>query len=121
MTPPLWQKFEEELKGLLMKVKEENKNVGLKLTIQKTKIMASGPITSWEIDGETMETVRDYILGGSKITADGDCSHEIKRCSLLRRKAIRNLDSIIRRQGHYFANKGPSSQSYGFYSSYVWM
>ena len=76
MTPPLWQKVEEELKSLLMKVKEENENVGLKLNIQKTKIMASGPITSWEIDGETMS---DFIFGGSKITANGDCSHEIKR------------------------------------------
>ena len=79
-----------------MKVKEEIENVGLKLTIQKTKIMASGPITSWQIDGETMEAVRDFILGGSKITADGDCSHEIKRLSLLGRDAIRNLDSILK-------------------------
>ena len=95
MTPPLWQKFEEELKGLLMKVKEENKNVGLKLNIQKTKIMASGPITSWQIDGETMETVTEFIFLGSKVTADGDCSHEIKRHFLLGRKAIANLDSIL--------------------------
>ena len=78
MTPPLWQKSEEELKSLLMKVKEESEKLGLKLNIQKTKIMASGPITSWQIDGETMETVSDFILGGSKITEDGDCSHEIK-------------------------------------------
>ena len=85
---------EEELKSLLMKVKEESGKVGLKLNIQKTKIMASGPITSWEIDGETMETVSDFILGASKITADGDCSHEIKRCLLLGRKVITNLDSI---------------------------
>ena len=84
----------DELKNLLMKVKEESEKVGLKLNIQKTKIMASGLITSWEIDGETMETVTDFILGGSKITADGDCSHEIKRCLLLRRKAMTNLDSI---------------------------
>ena len=84
---------EEELKSLLMKVKEESEKVGLKLSIQKTKIMASGPITSWQINGETMETVRDFILGASKITADGDCSHEIKRC-LLPRKAVTNLDSI---------------------------
>ena len=84
----------EELKSLLMKVKEESEKVGLKLNIQKTKIMASSPITSWQIDGETMETVTDFILGGSKITADGDCSHEIKRCLLLRRKAMTNLDSI---------------------------
>ena len=87
---------EEELKSLLMKVKVESKNVGLKLNIQKTKIMASGPITSWEIDGETVETVSDFILGGSKITADGDCSHEIKRCSLLGRKVMTNLDSILK-------------------------
>ena len=87
---------EEELKSLLMKVKEESEKVGLKLNIQKTKIMASGPITSWEIDGETMETVRDFILGGSKITADGNCSHEIKRHLLLGRKAMTNLDSILK-------------------------
>ena len=87
---------EEELKSLLMKVKEESEKVGLKLNIQKTKIMASGPITSWQIDGETMETVRDYFGGGSKITADGDCSHEIKRCLLLGRKAMTNLDSILK-------------------------
>ena len=85
---------EEELKSLLMKVKEQSEKVGLKLNIQKSKIMASGPITSWEIDGETMETVRDFILGGSKITADGDYSHEIKRRLLLRRKVMTNLDSI---------------------------
>ena len=83
---------EMELKSLLMKVKEENEKVGLKLNIQKTKIMASGPITSWEIDGETVETVSDFILGGSKITEDGDCSHEIKRCLLLGRKVMTNLD-----------------------------
>ena len=87
---------EEELKSLLMRVKEENEKVGLKLNIQKTKIVASGPITSWQIDGETMETVRDFILGGSKITADGNCSHEIKRCLLLGRKAMTNLDSILK-------------------------
>jgi len=87
---------EEELKSLLMKVKKESEKVGLKLNIQKTKIMASGPITSWQIDGETMETVRDFILGGSKITADGDCSHEIKRCLLLGRKAMTNLDRILK-------------------------
>ena len=87
---------EEELKGLLMKVKEESEKVGLKLNIQKTKIMASGPITSWQIDGETMETVRDFIIWDSKITADGDCSHEIKRCLLLGRKAMTNLDSILK-------------------------
>ena len=87
---------EEELKSLLMKVKEESEKVGLKLNIQKTKIMASVPITSWEIDGETVETVSDFILGGSKITADGDCSHEIKRCLLLERKVMTNLDSILK-------------------------
>ena len=87
---------EEELKRLLMKVKEENEEVGLKLNIQKTKIMASGPITSWQIDVETMETVRDFILLGSKITADGDCSHEIQRRLLLERKALTNLDSILK-------------------------
>ena len=89
----------EELKSLLMKVKEESEKVGLKLNIQKTKIMASGPITSWQIDGETMETVRDFIFWGSKITADGDCSHEIKRCVLLGRKAMTNLDSILKSRG----------------------
>ena len=86
----------EELKSLLVRVKEESENAGWKLNIQKTKIMASGPITSWQIDGETMETVRDFILGGSKITADGDCSHEIKRHLLLGRKAVANLDSILK-------------------------
>ena len=87
---------EEELKSLLMKVKEENEKVGLKLNIQKTKIMASSPITLWEIDGETVETASDFILRGSKITADGDCSHEIKRCLLLGRKVMTNLDSILK-------------------------
>ena len=86
----------EELKSLLMKVKEESKKVGIKLNIQKTKIMASGPITSWEIDGQTVDTVADFILGGSKITADGDCSHEIKRCLLLGRKVMTNIDSILK-------------------------
>ena len=92
----LMAESEEELKSLLKKMKEESEKVGLKLTIQKTKIMASGPITSSEIDGETVETVSDYILGGSKITADGDCSHEIKRCLLLGRKVMTNLDSILK-------------------------
>ena len=101
-----------------MKVKEGS-GKGLKLNIQKTKIMASSPITSWQVDGETMETVTDFIFLGSKITADGDCSHEIKRCLLLGRKAMTNLDSYIRKQRHYFANKGPSSQSYGFSSIHV--
>ena len=89
-----------------MKVKEESEKVGLKLNIQKTNIMASGPITSWQIDGETMETVSDFILGGFKITADGDCSHEIKRRLLLGRKVLTNLDSILKSR-HYFADKGP--------------
>ena len=92
----LMAESEEELKSLLMKVKEESENVGLKLNIQKTKIMASGPIISWQIDGETMETVIDFILGDSKITVDGDCSHEIKRYLLLGRKAMTNLDSILK-------------------------
>ena len=102
-----------------MKLKEESEKVGLKLNIQKTEIMASGPITSWQIDGETVETVTDFIFLGSKITADGYCSHEIKRCFLLGRKAMTNLDSILKK--HYFADKGPSSQSYGFSSGNVWM
>ena len=92
----LMAESEEELKSLLMKVKEESEKVDLKLSVQKTKIMASGPITSWQIDEESMETVTDFIFGGSKITADGDCSHEIKRCSLLGRKAMTNLDSIFK-------------------------
>ena len=112
---------EEELKSLFMKVKEESEKVGLKLNIQKTKIMASGPITSWQIDGETVETVSDFIFLGSKITADGDCSPEIKRCLLLGSKAMTNLDSILKKQRHYFANKVPSSQGYGFCSGHVWM
>ena len=91
-----WTESEEELKSLLMKVKKESENVGLNLNIQKTKIMASGPITSWEIDEKTAETVSDFILGGSKITADGDCSHEIKRRLLLGRKVMTNLDSILK-------------------------
>ena len=115
----LMAESEEELKSLLMKVKEESEKVGLKLNIQKTKILASGPITPWQIDGETMETVTELILGGSKITADGDCSHEIKRCLLLGRKVMTNLDSILK--SREFANKGPFSQSYIFSSSHVWM
>ena len=110
---------EEELKSLLMKVKEENEKVGLKLNIQKTKIMASGPITSCETDGETVETVSDFILGGSKITADGDCSHEIKRRLLLGSKVMTNLDSILKSRDITFVNKGPSSQGFGFFSSHV--
>ena len=104
----LMAESEEELKSLLIKVKEESEKVGLKLNIQKTKIMASGPITSWEIDGETVETVSDFIFGASKISADGDCSHEIKRCLLLGRKVMTNLDSILKSRD-YFADKGPSS------------
>ena len=100
-----------------MKVKVESEKVGLKLNIQKTKIMASGPITSWQMDGETVETMADFIFLGSKITADGDCSHEIKRRLLLGRKVMTNLDSNIKKQRHYFANKDPSSQGYGFSSS----
>ena len=96
MTPPLWQKCKEELKSILMKGKEKSGKVGLKLNIQKTKIMASGPITSWQIDGETVERVADFIFLGSKITSDGDCSHEIKRCLLLGRKVMTNLDSIFK-------------------------
>ena len=114
----LMAESEEELKGLLMKVKEEESGkVGLKLSIQKTKIMASGPITSWQIDGKTMETVSDFIFLGSKITVDGDCSHEIKRHLLLGRKVMTNLDSILKSRDI----KVPSSQSYGFSSSHVWM
>ena len=112
----LMAESEEELKSLLMKVKEKSEKVGLKLNIQKPKIMASGPITSWQIDGETVETVADFILGGSKITADGDCSHEIKRRLFLGRKVMTNLDSSLLCQQrditlstkrHYFVNKGP--------------
>ena len=102
----------EELKSLLMKVKGESEKISLKLTIKKTKIMASGPITSWQIDGETVETVSDFIFLGSKITADGDYSHETKRRLLLGRKAITNLDSLLKSRD--IANKGPPSQSYGF-------
>ena len=117
----LMSESEENLKNLLMKVKEENEKAGLKFIIQKTKIMALGPIPSWQIDGETMETVTHFIFLGSKITADGDCSHEIKTCLLLGRKAMTNFDSIFQKQRHYFANKGLSSQRYDFSSSHVWM
>ena len=116
----LMAESEEELKSLLMKVKVESEKVDLKLNIQKTKIMAFGPNTSWEIDGETVETVSDFIFGGSRITADGDCSHEIKRRLLLGRKVMTNLEHI-KEQRHYFASKGPSSQGYGFSSSLVWI
>ena len=115
----LMAESEEELKSLLMKVKEESEKVGLKLNIQKTKIMASGPITSWEIDGET---VADFIVLGSKITADGDCSHEIKRRWLtLWEESYDQPRQHIHKQRHYFVNKGLSSQGYGFSSSHVWM
>ena len=104
-----------------MKVKEESQKVGLKLNIQKTKTMASCSITSWQIDGETLETVSNFIFLCSKITADGDCSHEIKRHLLLGRKLMTNLDSIFKKQRHHFANKGPSSQGYDFSSGHVRM
>ena len=114
---------EEELKSLLMRVKGESEKAGLKFNIQKTRIMASSPITSWQMDGETMETVTDFVFLGSKITVDGDCNHDIKRHLLLGRKATRNLDSILQSilkwQRHYFADKGPSSQRYSFSSSHV--
>ena len=109
----LMAESEEELKSLLMKVKEESEKVGLKLNIQKMKIMASSPITSWEIDRETVETLSDFIFMGSKATADGDCSHETKRCLLLGRKAMTNLDSVLKSR-HYFADKGPSSPTMVF-------
>ena len=103
-----------------MKVKEESEKDGLKLSFQKTKIMASGPITSWQLEGDTVETVSDFIFLGSKITTDGECSHEIKRHLLLGRKVMTNLDSILKRRD-YFVNKSPSSQGYGFSSGHVWM
>ena len=111
----------EELKSLLMKVKEKSEKTGLKLNIQKTKIMASGPITSWEIDGETVETVSDFIFLGSKITADSDRSHEIKRCLLVGRKPMTNLDSILKSRDITFADKGPYSQRYSVSCSHVQM
>ena len=104
-----------------MRLKEESEKAGLKLNIQKTKIMVSGPITSWQIDGGKMEIVTDFIFLGSKITTDGDYSHEIKRRLLLERKAMTNLDSILKKQRYYFASKGLFSQSFGFTSSHVWM
>ena len=112
---------EEELKSLLMKVKEESEKVGLKLNIQKTKIMASGPMTSWEIDGETVETASDFIFWGSKITADGDCSHEIKRRLLFRRKVMTNLDSIFRSRDITLPTKVCLVEAMAFSSSHVWM
>ena len=115
----LMAESEEELKSLLMKVTEESEKAGLKLNIQKTKIMASGPITSWQIEGQTVETVTDFIFLGSKITADGDCMHEIKRHLLLGRNVMTNLDSILKSRD--IASKGLSTQSYGFSSSHIWM
>ena len=114
----LMAESKEELKSLLMKVKEESEKTGLKLHVQKTKIMASGPITSWQIDGETMETVTDFILGGSKITAEGDCSNEMKTLTPLK-KSYGQHRQHIKNQRHYFANKSPSSQSYGLFSTHV--
>ena len=112
---------EEELKNLSMKVKEENEKVGLKLNIQKTKIMASGPITSWQIYGETVETVADFIFLSFKITADGDCSHEIKRHLLLGRKVMTNIVSIFKSRDITLPTKAKASQGYGFSRSHVWM
>ena len=117
----LMAESKEKLKSLLMKVREESEKAGLKSAFQKAKIMASGPITSWQIDGETVETLADFIFGGSKITADGDCSHEIKGCLLLGRKAMTNLDSILKSRDSTLPTKGPYSQSYGFSSSHVWI
>ena len=117
----LMAESEGELKSLLIKVKEESEKVGLKLNIQTTKIMASGPITSWEIDGETVEKVSDFIFLCSKITADGDYSHEIKRHLLLGRKVMTNLDIACSKAEILLCNKGPSSQGYGFPSGHVWM
>ena len=119
MTPPLWQKVKDL--DLLMKMKEESEKVGLKLSIQKTKIKAFVPITSWQIDGETMETVTHFIWGGSKITADGDCSHEIKRHLLLGRKAMTNLDSILKSRDITLPGKVHLVKAILFSSSQVWM
>jgi len=112
---------EEKLKSLLMKVKEESEKVGLKLNIQKTKMMASGPFTSWQIDGEAVETVSDFILGGSKIPADGNCSHEIKRCLLLGRKVLTNLDSILKSRDITLPTKVHLVKAVFFSSGHVWM
>ena len=124
MTPTLWQKAKKSFvflmkKSLLIKAKEESEKVVLKLSIQKVKIVAPGPINSWQIYGKTVQTVADFTFLGSKVTADCDCGHEIKRRFLLRRKVMTNLD--IEKQRHYFANKGLSSQGYGFYSGHLWM
>ena len=117
----LMAESEEELKSPLMKAKEESEKAGLKLNIQKMKIMASGPITSWQIDGETIKTVTDFIFLGSKIIADGDCSHDIKRPLLLWRKAMTNLDSILKSRDIILLTKILFSQSYGFSSNHAWM
>ena len=117
----LMAESEKELKSLLMKAKEESEKAGLKLNIQETKIMASGPIILWQLDGGTMETVIHFIFLGSKITADGDCRHDIKRCLLLGRKATTNQDGILKSRDFFFANKGPYSHSYSFSSGHVWM
>ena len=116
----LMAESEEELKSLLMKEKEESEKVGLKLNIQKTKIIASGHISSWEIDGETVETVADFVFLGSKIAADGDCSHEIKRHLHLARKIMTNMDSILKSEA-LLCQQSPSSQGYGFSSNHVWV
>ena len=117
----LMEESKQEIKSLLVKVKEESEKVGLKLDSQKTKIMASSPITSWQIDGETMETVTDFIFLGSKITADGECSHKIKRTLAPWKKNYDKPRQHIKKQRHYFANKGPYNQSCGFSSGHVWM
>ena len=117
----LMAESEEELKSLLMKVKEESEKVGLKLNIQKTKIMASGPINSWEVDGETVEAVSDFIFGGSKITADGDCSHEIKEHLLLGRKVMTNLDSLLKSRDTTLQTKVCLVKAMVFPSRHVWM
>ena len=120
MTPPLWQKVKRNKKAIDESERGKWK-VGLKLNIQKTKIMASGPITSWQIDRETVETVSDFIFLGSKVTADGDCSHEIKRCLLLGRKVMTNLDSILKSRDITLPTKVHLVNGYGFSSGYVWM
>ena len=117
----LMAESEEELKSLLMKVKQQTEKVGLKFNIQKTKIVASGPITSWQIDGETMETMRDFIFGGSKITADGDCNHEIKGCLVFRRKVMTNLYSILKSRDITLPTKVCLVKAMIFSISHIWM
>ena len=117
----LMAESDEELKSFLVRVKEESEKAGFKLNTQKTKIMASSPVSSWQINGEKVETVTDFIFLGSKITVDSNCNHEIKRHLLLGRKAMTNLEQCIKKQRHHFDDKGPSSQSYGFSSSHVQM